>query len=234
MIWRDRLDRGFERWGRLIVRHRWPVLVLALLFLLRMASLLPQMRVENASESYLHGDDPASIRYEAFREQFGQDDHLLVTITPRDVFEPSFLEWLRDLHATLEEELPHVTEVNSLVNARRTRGEGDILVVEELLADWPTTPEAFAELRARVLANPLYVDTLLSRDGRTTTITIEPPGGGWTAIVPICPFTVDGGETTVVGLELNLGRSFRWMGDRFHFQPRFVCEQAEPEEEPAP
>ncbi len=174
MIWRDRLDRGFERWGRLIVRHRWPVLVLALLFLLRMASLLPQMRVENASESYLHGDDPASIRYEAFREQFGQDDHLLVTITPRDVFEPSFLEWLRDLHATLEEELPHVTEVNSLVNARRTRGEGDILVVEDLLADWPTTPEAFAELRARVLANPLYVDTLLSRDGRTTTITIEP------------------------------------------------------------
>jgi hypothetical protein len=66
----------------------------------------------------------------------------------------------------------------------------------------------------------------VTHDG--TTITIEPPGGGWTAIVPICPFTVDGGEMTVVELELNLGRSFRWMGDRFHFQPRFVCEQAEP------
>ena len=72
----------------------------------------------------------------------------------------------------------------------------------------------------------------VTHDG--TTITIEPPGGGWTAIVPICPFTVDEGATTVVGLALNLGRAFKWRNNRFHFEPRFVCEQDEPQEEPAP
>jgi hypothetical protein len=62
----------------------------------------------------------------------------------------------------------------------------------------------------------------MTRDG--TTVTITPPGGGWTAIVPICPFEVGDGATTVVGLELNLRNAFKWRGNRFHFEPRFRCE----------
>jgi hypothetical protein len=62
----------------------------------------------------------------------------------------------------------------------------------------------------------------VTRDG--TTITIEPPGGGWTAIVPICPFTVDEGETTTVSLQFMLGQAFRWRDGRYRFRPRFVCD----------
>ncbi len=174
MTGRDSVDLAFERWGRLMIRHRGLVLGLSLLTVLGHASFLPQMRFENSSQSYLHDDNPASILYEAFCDQFGQDDHILVALTPPDVFDPSFLESLRDLHSELEAELPHVTEVNSLVNARRTYGDGDVLVVEELMHDWPATPAAFSAFRDMVLANPLYVDALISRDGRTTTIIIEP------------------------------------------------------------
>ena len=60
------------------------------------------------------------------------------------------------------------------------------------------------------------------RDG--TTITIAPPGGGWTAIVPVCPFAVEEGSTTVVALRFNLRQAFKWRDNRFHFQPRFSCE----------
>ena len=63
------------------------------------------------------------------------------------------------------------------------------------------------------------------RDG--TTITIGPPGGGWTAIVPVCPFTVEEGSTTVVGLRFNLRKAFKWWNNRFHFQPRFWCDADE-------
>ena len=68
----------------------------------------------------------------------------------------------------------------------------------------------------------------VTRDG--TTVSITPPGGGWTSIVPICPFVVEEGATAVVGLQLSVKRSFSWRNDRFHFQPRFVCEAA-PESE---
>ena len=60
-----------------------------------------------------------------------------------------------------------------------------------------------------------------------TTITITPPGGGWTSIVPVCPFVVGTDDTTVVELQFNLRRAFRWHDNRFHFEPRFVCEQDE-------
>jgi Domain of unknown function (DUF4382) len=58
-----------------------------------------------------------------------------------------------------------------------------------------------------------------------TKIAITPPGGGWTAVVPICPFVVEEGETTTVGLTFMLRNAFRWREGRFTFRPRFVCKQ---------
>ena len=56
-----------------------------------------------------------------------------------------------------------------------------------------------------------------------TTITIDPPGGGWTAIVPVCEFVVGDGETSVVGLTFMVREAFKWRDNRFHFSPRMVC-----------
>jgi hypothetical protein len=57
-----------------------------------------------------------------------------------------------------------------------------------------------------------------------TVIAITPPGGGWTSIVPICPFVVDEGSTTVVGLSFKLRNAFSWRDKKYHFQPGFSCE----------
>lgn len=59
----------------------------------------------------------------------------------------------------------------------------------------------------------------VTHDG--TVVTIEPPGGGWTAIVPICPFAVLEGETTDVGIAFNVRHSFLKLGSWWSFQPRF-------------
>ena len=57
-----------------------------------------------------------------------------------------------------------------------------------------------------------------------TLVTIEPPGGGWTAIVPTAPFTiVEGGVTTI---ELQLRRdAFELLEGRFAFDPEFDCDR---------
>ena len=54
-----------------------------------------------------------------------------------------------------------------------------------------------------------------------TIVTIEPPGGGWTAVVPICPLAVVQGQTTTVGLALNVRSSFLQVGNWWSFHPRF-------------
>ena len=58
----------------------------------------------------------------------------------------------------------------------------------------------------------------------STVITVTPPGGGWTAIVPVCRFEVVDGATTSVALKLDVLRAFTWRDGHHHFQPGFSCE----------
>jgi len=57
-----------------------------------------------------------------------------------------------------------------------------------------------------------------------TGIAITPPGGGWTTIVPICPFDVEDGGSTTVSLQFMLGQAFSWRIGGYHFQPRLSCD----------
>lgn len=70
----------------------------------------------------------------------------------------------------------------------------------------------------QVVVNITAVEGILS-DG--TAVTIQPPGGGWTAIIPICPLEVTDGATAVVGLGLNVRSSFLQVGNWWSFHPRF-------------
>jgi len=155
-------------------RHPVWTLLLVLAGIGGLASQLPRLEFENDVDRYLEKDDPVRIAYDALREQFGRDDMLYIAITPPRIFEAGFLETLRDLHERLEDELPWVEEVRSLVNARQTRGEGDELIVDELLEDWPESPRAIAAVERIASANPFYTNLYLSEDGRTTGIVVEP------------------------------------------------------------
>ncbi|TDI98792.1 MAG: hypothetical protein E2O73_08565 [Deltaproteobacteria bacterium] len=174
MAIRDRIEVGFERWGHLVFRYRWAAIVLMLALASALTSRLPLLTLDNSIESFLHEDDPAVLLYNDFRDQFGWDEYIFILLEPREVFDLNFLEELKALHEELETEVPHLDDVTSLLNARSTRGEKDELIVEDLLEEWPETPDAMRVFRERVFANPLYLHTLISEDGRFTTITLKP------------------------------------------------------------
>jgi len=189
---RERIGVGFERWGRLVVRRRWWAIAGMLALAALLGAQLPDLEVDNSVEAFLHPDDPKLLHYNEFRDQFGRDDVTVIAIRPRNVFDLDFLTTLRALHEDLENEVPYLDEVTSLVNARSTRGEGNELIIEDLLEDWPRTQADLAALRERVFANPLYLDALISRDGSLTTVTLEPvvysPQGADAAGAPLGGF----------------------------------------------
>ncbi len=74
----------------------------------------------------------------------------------------------------------------------------------------------------QLVVNMTAVQLVLEDDTR---ITIEPPGGGWTAIVPTDPFTVVEGETTAITLRLRLDRALRFLDGKIEFHPEFECER---------
>ncbi len=176
---RDQSEIAFERWGRLVCRHPWPIIAIMMLATVGLVAGTGELRLEMSNEKYLDRNDPTRTSYDAFRAEFANDDTILVLLRSQQVFSFEFLEKLRSLHRDIESEVPLLGEVTSLINARVTRGSGDELIVEELLEHWPRHEAELASLEARARANPAYINTLISEDGRTTTITIKvaPTGG---------------------------------------------------------
>ncbi len=170
---RQGIEARFENFGRFIVHRRWFFVPLVLLFAGSLSSQAPKIQIDTSAESFLRDDDPGKILYDDFRDQFGRGEVLIAAVRTRDALAPDFLAKLRDFHQALEEEVPHLHEVRSLINARVTRGEGDELIVEELLEEWPGSPEEWTHLRKYVQANSLYRNLLISEDARLTTVSVE-------------------------------------------------------------
>jgi predicted RND superfamily exporter protein len=172
--WRNRIEHGFERWGYFVYRNRWSALATSLLATGWLISYLPGLTIDNSTDSFLLPDDPAVIVYNEFRDQFGRDDRILLAIETPALFSLEFLERLRELHEAIEADVPYVAEVDSLLNARVTRGEEHRLLVEELFEQWPETPEDLERIRDYVMSNPLYLNALVSADATMTAIAITP------------------------------------------------------------
>ncbi len=170
---RQRADLLFATLARAIIRRPWLTVIGVVTGILLIATQLQHVRFDASTEGFLHADDPTLQRYNEFRNQFGRDDLILIALSPNEIFHFEFLDLLKEMHERIEEEVPYLDEVTSLINARATRGLEGELIVEDLMEDWPQDESDLAELEAFVMSNPSYRDMLISRDGRITTISIR-------------------------------------------------------------
>ncbi len=158
--------------GKIIV-WRWAFIALMVVLAVTAGSRLPQLTIDMSDEGFLHPEDPILKDYTDFRDQFGRDDLIVLTIKGDEVFSQAFLEKLKKIHSALEDTVPHLNDITSMVNARNTRGVADGLIVEDLLEKWPADDVAMAALKERVMTNPLYINRLISEDGAYTTVVLQ-------------------------------------------------------------
>jgi len=166
-------DRFFRRLGRAVTRRPrlWAALIVALN--LGLAAGLANLSVDVSARGLLRPKDPILERYYAFWELFGRDDLILVALEPEEVFEPGFLAELAALHRRIQDELPHLARVASLINARVVLSQEGRIEVKRFLESLPRTPGEADRLRREALSNPLWRNLLVSADGRATLILIE-------------------------------------------------------------
>lgn len=170
---RQRIELFFEELAKLVYRNRVKFLVLMVLLTLVPAAFLPRLTIDTTNESFFRKSDSTLVEYNAFRDQFGKDELFIIALNATDVFDPGFLKRLKALHDDLKAMVPYLDDITSLINARNTRGEGDSLIVEDLMESWPASKKDIAALRKRVLANPLYANILISEDAAFTTIILK-------------------------------------------------------------
>jgi hypothetical protein len=170
---RNRIEKWFETYAHVIYRNRIKTIVIMLVLTAAMVSQIPKISIDTSMEGFLHPDDPTLLAYNNFRDQFGRDEVIIIAIKSPNIFSQKFLEMIQRLHEELEENVPYIDDITSIVNARNTRGEADELIVEDLLEHWPQNNTEMEALKKRVLTNPLYKNLLISEDATFTTIIIK-------------------------------------------------------------
>ncbi len=87
------------------------------------------------------------------------------------IFTPGTLARIDRLTRRIEE-ITGVEEVISLTSARFLTGAGDMIETPPVISKIPGTHEEMQELRSFVLGNELFLETLVSADGRAAAINI--------------------------------------------------------------
>ena len=168
-----KIEKLLESLSRWLYRNPFKALLTVFLFVAMLVSQAPFLKIDTTSEALLHKDDPSLMEYNRFRDQFGRSELIIIAVESPEVFEPDFLKQLKTFHADLENEVPYLHKITSLVNIRRIHTKEDKLVVEDLLGHWPENPVNLLELKQQVLSNPYYLNHIISKDGHVTAVVIE-------------------------------------------------------------
>lgn len=170
---KEKIEKLFETAGRWFFKNPLKALLTSFFFIGFVVYQIPAITIDTSSESLLHEDDPSLLDYNRFRDQFGRAELVVIAVTARDVFNSSFLTKLKALHHDLEDEVPYLREITSLINARNIRGNADELIVGDLLAGLPRKNINLNALKKQVMENPFYVNHFISEDGRIAAVVIE-------------------------------------------------------------
>jgi predicted RND superfamily exporter protein len=169
------LEAAMSGLFQFVYRHRFKSLLVVLLAVAGLVvTNLPNLQKDGRVEAFMHANDPALTAYYGMRREFGQDNRLVIAVSAPDVFDRAFLEKLSVMHDDLARGVPYVSEIFSPYNIPFIAYENGGVYLEELVRNLLARGRDPHELRERILSTPLYRNFIVSEDGTTVSIVIEP------------------------------------------------------------
>ncbi|MYI69559.1 MAG: Fis family transcriptional regulator, partial [Boseongicola sp. SB0673_bin_14] len=108
------MEKWFEASAAYLCRKRIPAIIVVLLATAAAATGLRNLAIDTSTESFLRAGDPVLERYEEFRDQFGRDDVIIVSVTPDELFTLASLTELKKLHDSLASGVPSLAGITSM------------------------------------------------------------------------------------------------------------------------
>jgi predicted RND superfamily exporter protein len=158
--------------GRLVSNHpRWTIAAV-LLVTAGLAPFIYGLRTEADVTKMLPDDDPGLRVAAIVDSEFGGSDQVVILVESPDVFAPAVMRASDTLIQQLQQ-LPGVSDVQSLTTLEDVRGVGDDVVISRLIDSVPTDSARLAALRQRVLKDERYRGVLVSADGNSMLILVR-------------------------------------------------------------
>jgi predicted RND superfamily exporter protein len=171
--------KSYAEW---ILRWRYPVIVLCLLLTALAGSGMHLLTMKTDYRVFFSKDNPQLQAFEQLQNTYSKTDNVLFAIAPGDgkVFTRQTLATLVWLTKQCWQ-MPYSLRVDSITNFQYTRGEGDDLIVQDLVRDPEHLDAAQLEkLRRIAVHEPLLLHRLISPDADVTgvNVTIQLPDHG--------------------------------------------------------
>ncbi len=165
------------RWFHRVVDHRWLAIFTAVALIAAFAAFLPTLIKDTTPEAFVPKDSPALEYRDRVEETFGLKDPMVVAVignSPGAIFTPRGLhlvQWLSDRI----EQVPGIDpdRVVSLAGENDIVGTEDGMLVEPFWESPPDSVDGARRVWEAIQASPLYLGTLVSRDGAGTLIVAE-------------------------------------------------------------
>ncbi|MFQ6040696.1 MAG: outer membrane lipoprotein-sorting protein [Candidatus Poribacteria bacterium] len=140
------------------------ILVITMIFMAQFV----RIKIDTDPENMLETDQPDRVFYDRVKKDFGINDLIVLGITDEGgIFRP---ETLRKIQRITDEILKIegviAEDVMSFTTTNNVTAEGGLLTVERIMDESPTSPEEIAPLRQAIYDNPMFVEQLVSKDGK--------------------------------------------------------------------
>ncbi len=155
-----------DKIASIILRYRILFLVLIGLLTGLFGHYAIKSKTDNSIEVWLKHNDPTLDYYYDFIDKFGDDEFLIIAMDGDDLFTGKKLKLINDI-ATRLEEVNGVRSVMSLAGVYKDKLSAPYF--KEVLKRNKT--RSFLDVfKEKILVDPMYVNNVISNDGKTTAI----------------------------------------------------------------
>ncbi|MDB5956951.1 efflux RND transporter permease subunit [Ramlibacter sp.] len=161
-----------------LLRVRWWVIAVISIITAVLGLLSPQLKVTVDPSALVPSSSPTIQAIDRINDRFGSKYMVLIGVTPKhgDIFQPAVLERVQRMTAKLATR-PEVVQSNLMSLAaprvRNIAGHADGFDALPLMDRVPANGSEMSQLKAALQANPVYLDTIVSRDFKTAAILVE-------------------------------------------------------------
>jgi hypothetical protein len=168
-------NKVFRRYAEFLVRARVWLIVLIAGLTVFLGSRIQKLNIDMDTDIWAPQSHPYVQATKTLERTFGGSNFVLIGVVPKsgDVFQPEVLAKIKRIQEGIES-LPEAVKSNVLSLAARKvkdiKGTADGMEVRQMMETLPQTPEEMARLRSTVFANPLYINALVSPDGKAASV----------------------------------------------------------------
>lgn len=165
----------FRRYARWLIAHRGLVGLAILGVTVFLVSRIGILQFDSNVELFAPQTHPYVVTTHLMEQVFGGKYVVVIGITPKqgDVYQPEVLAKIKRIQDGLEQ-LPEAVRHNILSLAARKvktiKGGAEGMEVRPMMESVPQTPQDIAKLKSAVASMPIYINSLVSPDGKSAAV----------------------------------------------------------------